>query len=202
MKNKLLYLSVVIFLFLSSIASADDAAECLKLEKESNYTEAFQPCQNACNQKNGWACSTLAYQYYTGQGTVQSYVHAKINFEKACNLNNGYGCFMVGALYNKGEGVIKSYKEAGRFFKKGCNLREANGCYELGYLYENPESNDHDYVNAGKYYKKACNLGQQKGCNAYKSINRDDSKDSTGADSNKASYCVFCIRSYNMNFSI
>lgn len=197
MKNKLLYLSVVIFLFLSGIASADDAAECLKLGKESNYTEAFQPCQNACNQKNGWVCSTLAYQYYTGQGTVQSYVHAKINFEKACNLNNGYGCFMVGALYNNGEGVIKSYKEAGRFFKKGCNLREANGCYELGYLYENPESNDHDYVNAGKYYKKACNLGQQKGCNAYKSINRDDSKDSTGTDSNKASYCVFFIETAN-----
>lgn len=174
MRNKSLYLSVIICLSLPNITSADVLFDCISYAQGYyGNTKAFQSCKNACESNDGTGCAYLGELYENPTGTGHDYVNARIYYNKACNLKHGPACVSLGNLYNKGHGVAQSFAKAGMYYKKACNLNEASGCLELGYLYQNPYGREHDYYNANRYYEKACNLGNNQGCVAYQTNTND-----------------------------
>ena len=189
MRNKSLYLSVIICLSLPNITSADVLFDCISYaEGYYGNTKAFPEkyFKKSCDLYSKSGCYKLGYLFENPNGKVHDFVNARKYYEKACNLNHPKGCDDYRRLLqlndNSNNNIYRSsiqdndeanctiliqakkYTEALPLCIKACDSNIAQICTVIGYLYNTGYGVDQSYKNAGKYYKKSCDLNDEGGC--------------------------------------
>ena len=143
MRNKSLYLSVIICLSLPNITSADVLFDCISYaEGYYGNTKAFQSCKNACESNDGTGCSYLGELFYRNN----SYEEAEKYFKKSCDLYSKSGCYRLGYLFENPNGKVHDFVNARKYYEKACNLNHPKGCDDYRRLLQlNDNSNNNIY---------------------------------------------------------
>ena len=143
MRNKSLYLSVIICLSLPNITSADVLFDCISYAQQGyGNTEAFQSCKNACESNDGTGCAYLGELFYRNN----SYEEAEKYFKKSCDLYSKSGCYRLGYLFENPNGKVHDFVNARKYYEKACNLNHPKGCDDYRRLLQlNDNSNNNIY---------------------------------------------------------
>ena len=143
MRNKSLYLSVIICLSLPNITSADVLFDCISYaEGYYGNTKAFQSCKNACESNDGTGCAYLGELFYRNN----SYEEAEKYFKKSCDLYSKSGCYKLGYLFENPNGKVHDFVNARKYYEKACNLNHPKGCDDYRRLLQlNDNSNNNIY---------------------------------------------------------
>ena len=143
MRNKSLYLSVIICLSLPNITSADVLFDCISYaEGYYGNTKAFQSCKNACESNDGTGCAYLGELFYRNN----SYEEAEKYFKKSCDLYSKSGCYRLGYLFENPNGKVHDFVNARKYYEKACNLNHPKGCDDYRRLLQlNDNSNNNIY---------------------------------------------------------
>ena len=96
---------------------------------------ALQALEQACDEGNGNACSTLARSYSAGAGVPQDeeraaelFQRAATLFEEACDNGKGSACFARAWMAKHGEGMPKDAAAAREWFLKACEADSRPTC--------------------------------------------------------------------------
>ena len=137
-----------------------------KLVKEGNdaydagdYYTALKRYQEAAEQGNTSAQTSLGYMYADGIGVTKSYEKAFEYFKLAADQGNATAQNDLGYMYDIGMGVEQSYKKAFEYYKLSADQGNAPAQSNLGMLYSKGRGVDQSYEKAVEYYQLAAEQG-------------------------------------------
>ncbi|WP_397597383.1 hypothetical protein [Sphingorhabdus sp.] len=156
MKNPLLLGMLALFLFPTSLASA---------QSDNPYTAYDRKDVSALTRmaKAGdpVAQYNLGVMYGRGEGVEQNYTEAVKWYGKAADQGLAEAQYNLGFSYNKGEGVEQDYVQALKWYGKAVNQGLAAAQNNLGVMYKKGEGLKQDYVQALKWYNLSAAQGYE-----------------------------------------
>jgi TPR repeat protein len=142
-------------LVVSTVALADDFADCSEVMTATNPERAVAACLRLAKQGNAGAQRNLGAAYELGHGAPQDFKEAVKWYRKAAEQGDASAQAGLGAMYANGQGVSEDDNAAVKWFRRAADQGSGIGQRNLGLMYETGRGVPQDYVLAYLWFNLA-----------------------------------------------
>lgn len=156
---------------------------------------ALKAFSHGCELNEARSCSSLAFEYESGNDTARDVVRAADLYEKACTFGYALGCSRAGEMYESGRkahvqtlqspspprpskpDLLRDVARAVAFFGRACELDDRDACFIAGRLLAAGEGIVPDREKALAFFARACNDGMALACSRAANLAPNEEKE-------------------------
>jgi TPR repeat protein len=155
-----------------------------------SYEIARMLYEQATQQGDVGAMTSLGFMYEHGRGVEVSYERAFEYYKHDAHLGYAYGQSNLGKMYYHGKGATQSYARAKEYWELAVEQGHAVAMFSLACLYANGEGVERDLTKARELFTNAAALRDNEAINALKQL--DDTERQDAALDPSAIVCSDC----------